>query len=403
MADVARDRSAEFEAGSAAAVAALADAKHVCGQLMGWLLDQALPLWWELGADHVRGGFHESLRMDGSPTDAPRRARLHPRQMYAFNIADELGWNGPVDRIVQHGLDYFVMHYRRPDRLFRSSVAADGTPLDENAVLYDQAFALLGFAAAYDELDDEMVREWARELEEELRRQLHHPWAGFEETLVRSLPLLSNSHMHLLEASLAWTSLDHEARWHTLAAQIVNLALTRFLAADSGFIGEFFVRDWTPAPGEDGRIVEPGHQFEWAWLLLRWAERTHNMHARDTGLRMIELAERYGVDRERGVAMNRIRSDGRVLDASARLWPQTERIKAACIAAETTRQPAMLVVAAQAARTLLKYLDTPMAGLWHDVMLPGGSFADTPVPASSLYHIVVAIAELHHTTCRLRS
>jgi mannose-6-phosphate isomerase len=380
--------------------ARFAEAAEVCAQLTEWLLDHALPLWWKLGADHVRGGFHESLRVDGSATEDPRRARLHPRQIYAYSVAAQMSWNGPVDTIVRHGVSYFLQHYSRPDWLFRTLVAADGRPIDDSAVLYDQSFALLGLAAAYDELDDLELRDRARELESELHRQLQHPLAGFEESALHTQPLLSNSHMHLLESALAWMDLDHQLRWQQLAGGIVELALSRFVDA-AGFVREFFARDWTPAAGEAGRIVEPGHQFEWAWLLLRWADRSGDRRCRDTGLRLIDLAETHGVDRKRGVAINSIRDDGLVLDAAARLWPQTERIKAACIAAEATQDSQRLVAATEAARALLKYLDTPVKGLWHDLMKADGSFADTLVPASSLYHIVVAIAELRHTLARM--
>ncbi|TWB31291.1 hypothetical protein FBZ91_12099, partial [Nitrospirillum viridazoti] len=40
---------------------AVADAAAVRGQLKAWLVEQAYPLWWEVGADRVNGGFHEKL------------------------------------------------------------------------------------------------------------------------------------------------------------------------------------------------------------------------------------------------------------------------------------------------------------------------------------------------------
>ena len=49
--------------------------------------------------------------------------------------------------IVRRGIDYFIGRYRRPDGLFRTLVDAEGMPLDERALLYDQAFALLGSPA----------------------------------------------------------------------------------------------------------------------------------------------------------------------------------------------------------------------------------------------------------------
>ncbi|HEY5810243.1 MAG TPA: AGE family epimerase/isomerase [Povalibacter sp.] len=372
----------------------------LCDTLKTWLLDEAYPVWWLRGADGEHGGFHERLRLDGSPTGEPRRARLHPRQMYAYSLADELGWSGPAATAVQHGLDFFLAHYRRPDRLFRSVVTAAGVSADERAVLYDQAFALLGLAAAFDELDDESLRDAARDLHDELRLRLANPLTCFEESTPRLLPLLSNSHMHLFEACLAWMDLDHDPRWQQLGTEIVQLALTRFIDPATGFLREFFDEQWLPVAGIEGRIVEPGHQFEWAWLLLRWTERANDAAARDVALRLIELGEQHGVDPRRGVAITSLLSDYSVRDPVARLWPQTERLKAACIAAEHTGQSEYWAMATSAAQGLLKYLDVPLRGLWRDKMLVDGTLVEEPAPGSSFYHIVCAIAELEHTLRR---
>ncbi len=380
---------------------ALSEATELCESLKRWLLEAAYPLWWTQGADHERGGFHERLHLDGKPTDEPRRARLHPRQIHAYSQAGDLGWDGPYEKAVQHALDYFLAHYRRTDGFFRTLVAADGKTLDDRAVLYDQAFALLGLAAAYDTLDDEALRDAARELHELLRTHLQNPAGGFEEAEPRVLPLSSNSHMHLLEACLAWMDLDHDARWQATAHEIVELALLHFIDPVTGLLREFFDGEWQPVAGDEGRIVEPGHQFEWGWLLLRWVERTGETRAREPALRMIQFGESLGVDAQRGVAITSLLSDGSVRDPLARLWPQTERLKAACIAAETTRQPDYWTMAAAAARGLLKYLDTPQRGLWRDKLNVDGSFVEEPAPASSFYHIVCAIAELEHTLKRV--
>jgi mannose/cellobiose epimerase-like protein (N-acyl-D-glucosamine 2-epimerase family) len=379
----------------------LIEAAKLCKTLKSWLLNDAYGVWWTLGADLQNGGFHERLRMDGTATGEPRRARLHPRQMYAYSVADELGWSGPVDKVVQHGLDYFVAHYRRDDHLFRTLVDANGHALDERVLLYDQAFALLGFAAAFDVFDDEALRDSARGICDQLRMRFANPVGGFEESVPRLLPLLSNSHMHLFEVSMAWMGFDHDHRWQSLATQIVELALTRFIDPASGFLREFFDEQWQPVPGSEGRIVEPGHQFEWAWLLLRWVEQTDDPAVRDMALRLIDLGERHGVDPQRGVAIASMLTDRSVRDPVARLWSQTERLKAACIAAEQTQQPEYWDMAAGAARALLKYLDTPLRGLWRDKMLADGTFVDEPAPASSFYHIVCAIEELDHTLSRV--
>ena len=45
-----------------------------------WLCEAAFPLWWEVGADRMRGGFHEALSVDGEPRPGPRRAGVQAGQ-----------------------------------------------------------------------------------------------------------------------------------------------------------------------------------------------------------------------------------------------------------------------------------------------------------------------------------
>ena len=120
---------------------------HLHSQLSSWLCDAAYPLWSTKGVDPA-GGFHERLAQNGRPLAEPRRSRVNPRQAYCFAVAPSLGWRGDSAALVKHGLDYWVARYQRPDGLFRTLVAADGAPLDDRALLYDQAFGLLAFNVA---------------------------------------------------------------------------------------------------------------------------------------------------------------------------------------------------------------------------------------------------------------
>jgi mannose/cellobiose epimerase-like protein (N-acyl-D-glucosamine 2-epimerase family) len=371
-------------------------------ELKRWLVHDAYPLWWERGADHRRGGFFERIAQNGAGLPDPRRARLHPRQIYCYSLADELGWNGVGATAVAHALEFYLQHYQRTDGLFRTLVDAEGTVLREDAVLYDQAFALLGLAAAFATLGDEHLRVRARDLLATLRSRLAHPFGGFLEGSASPPHLTTNSHMHLFEAALAWLESTNDPLWRALAEEIANLASTRFRAGDDIPIREFFVGDWQPATGPAGAIVEPGHQFEWAWLLMRWNRYTGDPALKATALALIDKAEAQGVARERGVVVNSIGVDGSILDPRARLWPQTERLKAACRAARLTGSARHWATAAQAAQVLRRYLDTPVHGLWRDVLNVDGTFVDEPAPASSFYHLVSAITELNSTCEEIR-
>jgi mannose-6-phosphate isomerase len=202
--------------------------------------------------------------------------------------------------------------------------------------------------------------------------------------------------MHLFEAALAGCEMCSESSlWKTLADEIAGLALDKFIDPSSGALREFFDAEWNPAPGIDGRIVEPGHQFEWAWLLLRWSEPRHgsaHARARAAALRLIDIGESHGI--RNGLATNSLLDDFSAHDAGSRLWPQTERVKSAALAARLTGEARYFAMAADATDGLMRYLDTPIPGLWRDRIDAHGNVVDEPAPASSFYHLVAAIAEI---------
>jgi mannose/cellobiose epimerase-like protein (N-acyl-D-glucosamine 2-epimerase family) len=362
-------------------------------RLKAWLIQDAAPLWSTAGVDG-HGAFHESLAQDGRPVDGPRRARVQPRQLYALQAARRLG--ADVDEaVLREGLRAFLARYRRPDGLVRGLVSSEGLALDDGAVLYDQAFALLALAALRPDFGTQ-VEVSAVDLRAAIIARLGRS-QGFE-TATPPTPLLaSNPHMHLLEACLAWMAAGGDADWARLAKGVVDLALDHFIDPISGALREVFDADWRPAEGQAGRLVEPGHQFEWAWLLLRWS-RTDGagpraVAARIAAMRLLRNGETFGVDPERGVAINGLLDDFSVDDPEARLWPQTERIKAWTLAAAQLDAPWWNIVA-DAIEGLERYLRTPVPGLWFDRMGVDGALDDVPAPASSFYHIVCAIEAL---------
>jgi mannose/cellobiose epimerase-like protein (N-acyl-D-glucosamine 2-epimerase family) len=370
----------------------LAQARREHDWLRRWLLNDAYPLWATHGYDQRRGGFAESLTAAGPSADEPRRARVQARQIYSFARAASLGWHLPQARaLVTAGLKYLLAHYRRSDGLFRTLVAADGSVLDDRAFLYDQAFVLLALAESEKLLQSGTeLADCAQALRTTLYQRLKRPGPGFSSGVPDALPLLSNPHMHLLEAALNWKSVSDDAAWQGLADEIVALALSRFVDGGSGALRENFDAHWAPLAGTAGRIVEPGHQFEWAWLLLCWGGAAAAT-AYPAAVRLAQIGETYGI--RDGIAVNALLDDFSTHDAEARLWPQTERLKAAALLATMTHEPRYWSMAAQAAQGLRRYLGTERPGLWYDRLTSDGQFVQQRAPASSFYHIVCAIAE----------
>jgi mannose-1-phosphate guanylyltransferase/mannose-6-phosphate isomerase len=362
-----------------------------------WLSLNALPLWAALGVDG-EGGFEEALDLDGRAVGDFRRARVQARQVFVFATAGRQGWNGPWRTLVERGLDRFEQTNRRPDGLYRTRVSRQGEPIDDTASLYDQAFVLFAFAAAARAgVRLEQMTERARGVLTAL--DALRVEGGWRE--VGEQPYQANAHMHLLEAFLEWEDMDPTGPWAEKADSIVALARRAFIDPETGCLREFFEADWTPAAGRDGRLVEPGHQFEWAWLLTRWSRLRDGASALETARRLYAVGRR-GVDDRRGVAIDELDVDLTVRSNRARLWPQTERLKAALILAEAAKadeRADLLDDAAKALKGLQLYLEP--SGLWWDKMEADGRFVDEPAPASSFYHIMSAGEQLKATASAL--
>ncbi|RZJ97520.1 MAG: mannose-1-phosphate guanylyltransferase [Brevundimonas sp.] len=361
-----------------------------------WMDLAALPLWATLGVA-PDGAFVEALDARGRAVGDFRRARVQARQAYVYSAAGREGWSGPWGRLVLDGIEAFERTNLRSDGLYRTRVAPDGTVLDDTPWLYDQAFALFAFAGAAEVgIEATRMTDRARRLVAALEA-LRHPGGGWREA--GDHPFQSNAHMHLLEACLAWEALDPNGPWTGLADEIVALARRSFIDAGGGFLREFFDENWSPAAGEDGRLVEPGHQFEWAWLLTRWSRLRGDIGLMADVHRLYETGNR-GVDTRTRITLDALNDDLTIRSRQARLWPQTERLKAALILAETeTEGPArtaLLRDAEDALAGLTRYLEP--SGLWRDKLQADGTFVEEPSPASSLYHIMVACEQLRATT-----
>lgn len=365
------------------------------GVARDWLFQHALPLWCEQGFDRSVGCFDEALSQAGTREIRPRRVRVQARQTAVFAQAGRLGWKGPWREMVEAGVAVLLTRALRPDGGAVHLLGADGRPADPRRDLYDLAFVMFGLAHAAMALAPRGDLLAAAEAQIAwIETRWAHPAGGFIEGEVReALPRRQNSHMHMFEALLTLHEASGDARCLARANAIRDLVFTRMVDACTGALREYFTADWAPAPGHEGRIAEPGHMFEWCWLLHRQATLTGEAPVpRADALR--RFAETHGVDAARGLVFDEIDIEGQPLTRSSRLWPHTERLRAHCAHYRATGEAASGAQACAAYDMLWPYLQTPRAGLWWDRRTPDGVFVAEAAPASSLYHIAGAVFEL---------
>ncbi|QDZ01061.1 mannose-1-phosphate guanylyltransferase [Nitratireductor mangrovi] len=356
-----------------------------------WLFEETLPLWSTAGIDRRHGGFHEALDFAGKPLARPKRMRTMARQVYAFAVARARGWQGPADEIIAHGIDFIATRGRSDNGGWVRVLDVDGSVVDPVEDAYDHACVLLALAHAHlsgnpdaERLGRETFSFVDRHLEDERL-------TGFLEAAGERGVRRSNPHMHLLEAFLAWYDATGERAHLRRASRIIDLFRHRFFDPDSWTVGEYFNDDFTPVAGEKGQWTEPGHHFEWASLLVDFADKTGQSDLVGMARKLYASAVANGLNRSTGLAYGAVSRSGMPLDLVSRSWPQAEAIKAAMALDGAAGPDLKPEVEARVGRLFRWHIDPAPTGLWIDRVDEKGRSVASEVPASIFYHLVFAL------------
>jgi len=356
-----------------------------------WLTDQAWPLWLEHGVDWQRGAFHEHLDPASLQCAASfRRLRVVARQTYVF--AKAARHDVPhAKEAAALGLDFLQGRARLSDGGFAWRFDLDNRPIDLTRDLYDHAFVLLAFSAAAEVVGADRVRADAVALVDHIAARFAHPDGGYRDSIPDTEPRRQNPHMHLFEALLAACEAFGAEPSFNYASGLAALFAARLFQAKEGALPEYFDEALAPRREAGRFVVEPGHHYEWIWLLHRYEAVAAAMGvATDPALKLaadslFEFAERHGVNPSSGLVANSIWSDGTVCDGGFRLWPQTERLKAVA-----RRRPDRVPAALDA---LKRHFAGVRPGLWIERMDAAGHAIAEPAPATSLYHLTAAFTD----------
>ncbi len=357
-----------------------------------WLYGSLFPRWLEAAWDDA-GGFVEALGAEGAPlADLPRRGRVAPRQIFAFSEAIRQGWDpdGAASQMVARGVDYLNSVARSRRGGWASLIGSDGQIVDDRRSLYDHAFIAMATAHAYRATGNGAALEIACEAFAFMEAACRDPSSnGWVDPDAAAAERLANPHMHLLEASLVMFEATADQTALERAQDIAALFEEHMFSSRTGAMFEEFDADWSVRPDREGARIEPGHCYEWAYLL----KRLDALSGRDTRSwcnRLVAFADRHGVGPS-GRVMNAITEAGAPIDANGRLWPQLERIRAKLHVVEASAPGAVDRLIDQ---VVADFITPAEPGLWRDELDPNGNSLRPKVPASMLYHFATAFAPI---------
>ncbi|ABD89764.1 AGE family epimerase/isomerase [Rhodopseudomonas palustris] len=365
------------------------------GAAKAWIVDKALPFWSRTGFDRNIELFVERVDFSAQPIDVPQRLMVQSRQIYVFSHATQLGWfdgRELVDTALRSVLKKYATGQPRAPMAF--SVDRRGNLVETFADTYSYAFLLLALSFVRKLGDCGAADAAAAEMIALLRSDLAHPCGlGFLDRLPRrDAYSRQNPQMHLLEAALEAASAFDNAEARRICDQIVALFESKMFSRQHRALAELYDDNWQIADLPRASF-EPGHHFEWIWLLDRFSRAT----GRATEALIGELSQRAyaeGIGGS-GAIVESIAIEGTARVESRRCWATCEALKAVASDFEFGRDRALSKSRAAALLRALRvcFLSGPFDGGWIDRIDGDGRPMLDYVPASTLYHVFVAIAE----------
>jgi mannose/cellobiose epimerase-like protein (N-acyl-D-glucosamine 2-epimerase family) len=368
-------------------------------EVRAWVFGQALPLWAGMGLDTIHGGAVECLDFAGHDAARPiKRLRVQARQVYAFSHAALLGWEGPAQQAADHCWDFLLNRGRRRDGAFVRLLDRDGAVADPTADAYDMAFVINACAWRI-RTGDTAALSVAHHTMDMLDGLLGFgPGQGWGAAEDRPHDRLLNPHMHLLEAALEMIEATGDGRFELIAETILTL-FRDHMFTPSGRLVEAYDEGWTPRTGIHQRI-EPGHLYEWTWLLHR-ASAILGDDLADQARALHDFAGRHGLDAATGLVFDGLDGETLTPQRTYRCWTQTEALKAHLAVFEHQGADGRERIAAIVDILLDRYLAVTPRGGWCDRFADGWKPVAPDIPASILYHLLLAFSELLRLEPRL--
>jgi mannose-6-phosphate isomerase len=376
--------------------------RTITEQLAQKLIIRWVPKWYEVFYDKGRGLFHERLTKGFKPvTGGQLRLLTQCRQLAVYSHASlqkSIFKFEPDLRL--HFTNMRRSYYIAETGGWRFSLREDGEPQDVVYDLYTISFVIFALGHYYRATQDEDAHALALSTLQFIDKNFRiGTQPGYVESLDQSLKPLpgirrQNPHMHLLEACLFATDIWNDALFSDIASDMVGLFFRYFYDAEKRSLYEWFQDDLSPHP-EKGRVVEPGHYYEWIWLLKKYARQQGEPELFDAVcFNLLDWANTNGWDHEYGGIYDELDVSGAVISATKRIWPFTEALKANALMLKDrpiVRQERKQRIADMTALFKNRYIEE--RGFWTERLNRDLTPASDTMPGTTPYHVYFGIME----------
>ena len=331
------------------AVGSMADARAAIERN---LTQNIVPFWFARLRDPSGKGYrlnHDPLGAWKGP--APKRLVKQARVLWFLSRLKQSGFAPPeCDDLAAAGFVFLHGHLWDTEHggFYWELDDPGASPTMPDKHIYGQAHALYAISQYALAFGDPVARSFADTVFAMLEERFHDPdFPGYREFFRRDwspgppgdlgylghLPDLKllNSHLHLMEALIAYDELSGHATARKRLLELIDIVGNRCVRMPHGSLTDEFYRDWTPVDGPGHDRVSYGHDIEAVHLLSAARARAGQplQETLERDRRLFDNAWRFGFDRRHG-GVFAAGTLGRAADDLRKLWwGQAEALRGA--------------------------------------------------------------------------
>ena len=344
-----------------------------------------VPLWQGPGWNAELALPFEALSPTHQPLPPQRyRAMACARQLYLFaSLIDDPAFPGAAERAAELFRSLHLHFHDAEHGGWFYSIGPDGAPLDQRKDLYTHAFIIFACAHYWAKVREPQVASALNGALAVVAERFNDGNGLYEASLERDWsPLgsgpLQNPLMHLAEAFLATLSVRDDKPVQTALLALAEGMQQRFIEPVHNVMLE------KPLGAVDNWF-EPGHQFEW-FFLLESSPLLRQTPLHGSLERAFGFAEQVGLDPQSGAVCGMLAPDGSLRDGTQRIWAQAEYLRALTLRPNSQAQVQRQLLALQQ-----KFLH---AGGWYECRDGAGKVSREDMPSTTPYHLATCYSGL---------
>jgi mannose-6-phosphate isomerase len=337
-----------------------------------------VPMWLRSGWNAELALPFEAVDADHQPLPPQRyRAMACARQLFLFSsliddpaVPEASGRAAALFRSLQrhfHDAEHGGWFY---------SIDPQGAPLDRRKDLYTHAFIVFACAHYWGKVREPLVESTLNAALNVVAERFADGDGLYEAVLAEDWSTLEagplqNPLMHLAEAFLATLETRNDPQTNAALDALVSGMQRRFVDVEHGVMLE------KPLEAVDN-WSEPGHQFEWFYL-LESSEHLRGSPLHRSLTTAFGHAETQGVDQTTGAVAAMLEVDGSMKDGTQRIWAQAEYLRAL-----TLRPDSEALLARQLNELQQRFLH---ANGWNECLDGDGNVSRSDMPSTTPYHL----------------